>query len=147
MKNITITRSSVCMADDTDEHILKLTIDETESLESLFHQLKSKKFLPKINGNNVVWVLCADEIELFVFITKTDTEIKVASINSIGEIIKDKKLKFRYYSSPTSRAEYIFKLMDGNKYYLWRDGWQSEYNLYNITPEQESEWLTQIQKD
>ncbi|MGM0509446.1 MAG: hypothetical protein ACQERZ_09875 [Fusobacteriota bacterium] len=146
---IIINRDSVCMGDDFESHELSLEIDENINYEELFQRIIDMKYLPSVDGDDVVWVLTNNNEELLSYVTKTK-DIYSCFINSIpnvgNRLKKNNIIHLKYFSSRIKRAERLFKKHDGKKFHIWHEGYMKEYESYNIKTELEEVWLQYIFK-
>ena len=98
---IIIDRDAVCAADDTSWHCEEFTIPDGITIAGLFEFLKFK-YIHVIAGNNVVWALYHQDVEVGTYFTKIQSfingNVSLSSIISNSE--RDNKFYLRYYSHP-----------------------------------------------
>lgn len=126
--NIKVSRESVCLADDIYDHSKTYQLNDNATYEDLLNMLKADKYLPKIYGNNVVWVLTTKHYEcIFSYFTKTN-KLSMGLCEKYLKNICDSsyKMHFKYYSSPKKWKEKIYKMYNGDSYAMCRDGWNDE---------------------
>ena len=99
--DIIIDRDAVCAADDTSWHCEEFTVPDGITIAGLFEFLEFK-YIPAIVGNNVVWALYHQDVEVGTYFTKIqsfiNSNVSLSSIISNSE--GDNKFYLRYYSSP-----------------------------------------------
>lgn len=99
---IVINRDSVCAADDRSHHIEEFIVPDDITIAGLFEFLDFK-YIPFINGDNVVWALHNHEGEQGSYFTKGHKfihgDILLSTIISDSEI--NNELYLRYYSDPS----------------------------------------------
>lgn len=130
-----INRESVCLTDDVENHKRTFVLSDKATYEELFKKLLEEKFFPYISGNNVVWVLTSKQHStLFSYYTLTGKILeRQKCLNEIcGE---EKKLLFRYYSSPSRWKDCITESYHGNISDMWKDDVMEEckYCDYVVT--------------
>ena len=142
--DITISRQSVCMGDDVEDHTITYTVNDSARFSGIFRDLIEQRYFPSIMGNDVVWTLLCDGEELMSWKTKED---KLYSRFVTGEPAilsverrKSAAIYFSYYSSPIKRAQQIFKMFGGSKSHIWHEGFMSEYESYCIPQAVEDDW-------
>lgn len=94
---LSITRESVCFADDIEEHKIEVEIEEDISYEELFKNIISRKFLPSIIGNDVVWLLTHEDIDIISYHTKKEEFKKILPEDMTNKNWKNFHIK--YFSS------------------------------------------------
>ena len=98
---IIIDRDAVCAADDTSWHCEEFTIPDGITIAGLFEFLEFK-YIPVIAGNNVVWALYHQDVEVGTYFTKIqsfiNSNVSLSSIISNSE--RDNTFYLRYYSHP-----------------------------------------------
>ena len=67
--HIIIDRDAVCAADDMSHHREEFTVPDDITIAGLFEFLEFK-YIPVIAGNNVVWVLYHQDVEVGTYFTK-----------------------------------------------------------------------------
>lgn len=147
---ITVSRQSVCMGDDIDDHTITQDIDTDTTFSALFRVLIKQGYFPNIAGNDVVWVLKCGADDLVSWKTKEDKlysrfvteEPSFLNVNRWKDIAA---VHFRYYSPPIKRAQEIFKMFDGKKFHIWHEGFMSEYESYCIPETIEDSWRNELQ--
>jgi hypothetical protein len=72
---IIIDRDAVCAADDTSWHREGFTVPDGITISGLFEFLEFK-YIPVIAGNNVVWVLYHQDVEVGTYFTKIQSFYK-----------------------------------------------------------------------
>ena len=99
--HIIINRDAVCAADDMSHHHEEFTVLDGITIASLFEYLEFK-YIPVIAGNNVVWALHHNDIEVGTYFTQNRSFINgnVLLSSIIGNSEKDNEFYLRYYSSP-----------------------------------------------
>lgn len=99
--HIIIDRDAVCAADDMNHHCEEFTVPDDITIASLFEYLEFK-YIPVIAGNNVVWALHHNDIEVGTYFTKNRSFINGNVL--LSSIIKNSErgneFYLRYYSSP-----------------------------------------------
>ena len=99
--HIIIDRDAVCAADDMNHHCEEFTVPDDITIASLFEYLEFK-YIPVIAGNNVVWALHHNDIEVGTYFTQNRSFINgnvlLSSIISNSE--RGNEFYLRYYSSP-----------------------------------------------
>ena len=99
--HIIIDRDAVCAADDMSHHREEFTVPDGITIASLFEYLEFK-YIPVIAGNNVVWALHHNDIEVGTYFTQNRSFINgnvlLSSIISNSE--RGNEFYLRYYSSP-----------------------------------------------
>ena len=68
---IRVDRESVCMGDDVLPHETEFEIPEDMTVKEFFDFLEKERYLPSVQGNNVVWELRNWNREQGVYFTKT----------------------------------------------------------------------------
>lgn len=143
--DLKISRQSVCLADDVEDHAITYAIDASTRFSDVFRNLISQGYFPSIFGNDVVWTLfCGDE-DLLSWKTREDklynrfvtVEMPILSVKRWATACE---IYFRYYSPPIKRAQHIFLICGGKDSYIWHEGFKSEYDTYHISPTVEEEW-------
>ena len=98
---IIIDRDAVCAADDMSHHREKFTVPDDITIAGLFEFLEFK-YIPVIAGNNVVWALYHQDVEVGTYFTKIQSfingNVPLSSIISNSE--RNNEFYLRYYSSP-----------------------------------------------
>ena len=98
---IIIDRDAVCAADDMSHHREKFTVPDDITIAGLFEFLEFK-YIPVIAGNNVVWALYHQDVEVGTYFTKIQSfingNVSLSSIISNSE--RNNEFYLRYYSSP-----------------------------------------------
>ena len=98
---IIIDRDAVCAADDMSHHREEYTVPDDITITGLFEYLEFK-YIPVIAGNNVVWALYHQDVEVGTYFTKIQSfingNVPLSSIISNSE--RDNEFCLRYYSSP-----------------------------------------------
>lgn len=142
--DITISRESVCMGDDIEDHTLTYTIDSFTRFSDIFQGLRKKGYFPNISGNDVVWTLFYGENDLISWKTKEDKLYSrfVTEEPTVLDWIRwtTANINFKYYSPPIKRAQQIFKMFDGSKFHIWHEGFMPEYETYSIPLAVEENW-------
>ena len=133
------------MGDDIDNHNLTYTIGETTKFSDIFLELIQQKYFPSVFGNDVVWTLFCDDDDLISWKTDEDKLYsrfvdQEPTILSVKRWTTAKCIKFRYYSSPIKRAQYIFTRFNGLKFHIWHEGFMPEYESYHIPKDIEDDW-------
>ena len=99
--HIIINRDAICAADDMSHHREEFTVPDGITIASLFEYLEFK-YIPVIAGNNVVWALYHQDVEVGAYFTKIGSfvngNIPLSSITGNPE--RDNEFYLRYYSSP-----------------------------------------------
>ena len=142
---ITVSRQSVCMGDDIDDHTVTYTIEKDTTFSLLFRDLIRQNYFPSIDGNDVVWVLHCAEDDLVSWKTKENAVYsrfvtEEPTILSVERWETATAIHFRYYSPPIKRAQQIFKMFDGKKFHIWHEGFMPEYESYHIPESVENDW-------
>lgn len=142
--DITITRESVCMGDDVDNHSITYTITSSTKFSDIFHDLIKKGYFPEVSGNDVVWTLLCGKDDLVSWKTK-ENKLYTRFVCEEPTILSVKRwrsptIKFRYYSSPIKRAKFIFTYFNGLKFHIWHEGFIPEYESYCISETMEEDW-------
>ena len=105
---IIIDRDAVCAADDTGWHRKEFTVPDVITIAGLFEFLEFK-YIPIIAGNNVVWALYHQDIEVGTYFTKIQSfingNVPLSSIISKSE--RDNEFYLRYYSHPDRYRKYF----------------------------------------
>ena len=141
---VTIYRQSVCAADDINEHTIVYKITPFTKFSDMFQDLIKQDYFPKISGNDVVWTLFCDEVDLISWKTKenkfysrfVDNEPAISSV----KYWVSSAVMFKYYPSPLKRAQYIFTMFNGLKFHIWHDGFWPEYESYVVPKALEDIW-------
>ena len=99
--HIIIDRDAVCAADDMSHHREEYTVPDDITIAGLFKFLEFK-YIPVIAGNNVVWALYHQDVEVGTYFTKIQSfingNVSLSSIISNSERVNTFYL--RYYSHP-----------------------------------------------
>ena len=99
--HIIIDRDAVCAADDMSHHREEYTVPDDITIAGLFKFLEFK-YIPVIAGNNVVWALYHQDVEVGTYFTKIQRfingNVPLSSIISNSE--RGNEFYLRYYSSP-----------------------------------------------
>lgn len=99
--HIIINRDAVCAADDMSHHREEFTVPDDIPIAGLFEFLEFK-YIPVIAGNNVVWGLYYQDVEVGTYFTKIQSfingNVSLSSIISNAE--GNNEFYLRYYSSP-----------------------------------------------
>ena len=99
--HIIIDRDAVCAADDMSHHREEFTVPESITIAGLFEFLEFK-YIPVIAGNNVVWSLYHQDVEVGTYFTKIQSFINgnvlLSSIISNSE--RDNTFYLKYYCHP-----------------------------------------------
>lgn len=146
---VLIDRESVCAGDDVEPHELNMDVDDELNFKELFRYIINKNYLPKIWGNNVVWVMeYGKNTEIASYQTATDV-IHTTFIDAIPLVkhwldCTNETFFFKYYSSKEKRAKHIFLKHAGNAYHIWHEGLSEEYKSYHITEEMENNWRIEL---
>ena len=106
--HIIIDRDAVCAADDMSHHREKFTVPDDITIAGLFEFLEFK-YIPVIAGNNVVWALYHQDVEVGTYFTKIQSfingNVPLSSIISNSE--RNNEFYLRYYSSPDRYRKYF----------------------------------------
>ena len=98
---IIIDRDAVCAGDDMNHHREEFVVPDDITIAGLFEFLEFK-YIPVIAGNNVVWALYHQDVEVGTYFTKIQSFINgnvlLSSIISNSE--RDNTFYLRYYSHP-----------------------------------------------
>ncbi|WP_314643755.1 hypothetical protein [uncultured Veillonella sp.] len=98
---IIIDRDAVCAGDDISWHREEFTVPDDITIASLFECLEFK-YIPLIAGNNVVWALYHNDVEIGAYFTRIQSfingNVSLSSIISNSE--RDNEFYLRYYSHP-----------------------------------------------
>lgn len=142
---ITVSRQSVCMGDDIDDHTIARTIEQATTFSALFRDLIEHRYFPSIDGNDVVWVLHCGGDDLISWKTKEDNlysrfVTEEPAILSVNRWKTAAAVHLSYYSPPMKRAQQIFRMFDGKQFHIWHEGFMSEYKTYHIPKSVEEEW-------
>lgn len=143
--NISIYRESVCMADDVDSHTCTYTIEPSTTFRDIFLDLIKQNYFPSVVGGDVVWTLFCDNDDLMSWKTK-ENKLYSRFIDEEPAILSVKRwtttghIDFRYYSSPTKRAQQIFTRFSGLKSNILQEGFMPEYESYHIPQAMEDDW-------
>ena len=135
---IYFSRDSVCMGDDCFDNSREIDFPDDASLEAVIPRLQSERFLAKVAGNDVVWVLedhrgreVLAYYTLFCEICPLTAERSLAALSGWRGRFPRRKgtMHFRYYTSPRQRravlerrghwddGEYAFcKSIDGDQF-------------------------------
>ena len=107
--NIIVNRDSVRMGDDCLDHRKKYKLSKEATYIDLFNLIKEDKYLPRISGNDVVWVLKNSEYScIFSYFTINDELIKNVEEELLESICKnDKNLTFKYFCNKERWKEYM----------------------------------------
>lgn len=143
---ITVSRQSVCMGDDIDDHTITYAIEQATTFSDLFRELIRQKYFPSIDGNDVVWVLHCGEDDLVSWKTKEDRlysrfVTEEPTILSVKRWVSTAVVYFSYYSPSIKRAQHILRMFGGKKFHIWHEGFMPEYESYHITELIEEDWL------
>ncbi len=144
--NIIIHREYVSLGDDVDNKTINMEINETKTFKELTKDLISKNYFPNIPNRDGIWVLQCKNEDLLAYVTKTNQLYPVVIVEAMV-YLKEKgsnELTFKYFTSSLKRAEYIFKICKGLRYYIYHDGYSNEYDSYNISEQQENLWYEEI---
>lgn len=145
MMEITISRESVCIGDDIDDHTITHAIEHDTTFSGLFRELIRQKYFPGVFGNDVVWALHCGGDDLVSWKTREDRlysrfVTEEPAILSVKRWATAAAVHFSYYSSPIDRARQIFKMFDGKKFHIWNEGFMSEYETYHVSECAEEDW-------
>ena len=130
--NIQNNKDSMCLIKDVNDHKVSYQVDDSSTYEDLFDILIKDNYLPKISGNNAVWVLRSSEYNcIFSYFTKTSKMSPGLSEKSLSKLFSDRidsivRLELKYYATPLKWKEHIYEMYEGNEYEMWRDGWIEE---------------------
>ena len=99
--HIIIDRDAVCAADDASWHREEFTVPDDMSIAGLFEFLELK-YIPVIAGNNVVWALYHQDVEVGSYFTKIQSFINgnISLSSIINKSEKDHEFYLHYYSHP-----------------------------------------------
>ena len=99
--HIIINRDAVCAADDMSHHREEFTVPDDITIAGLFEFLEFK-YIPVIAGNNVVWALYHQDVEVGTYFTKIQSFINgnVLLSSIISNFERDNTFYLRYYSHP-----------------------------------------------
>lgn len=113
---ITVCRDSVCMGDDVFDHTIQYSIPETATFLDVFRDLIRQGYFARVTGNNVVWTMVWNGEDLMswktadnILFSHTAAEAPIAATQGQAAF------RFRYFSSPESRALWIAKRFDGHQ--------------------------------
>ena len=99
--HIIIDRDAVCAADDMSHHREEFTVPDGITITGLFEFLEFK-YIPVIAGNDVVWALYHQDVEVGTYFTKIQSfingNVSLSSIISNAE--ENNEFYLRYYSHP-----------------------------------------------
>lgn len=106
--HIIIDRDAVCAADDMSHHREEFTVPDGITIASLFEFLEFK-YIPVIAGNNVVWALYHQDVEVGTYFTKIQSFINgnVPLSSIINNSERDNTFYLRYYSPDRYRKRFI----------------------------------------
>lgn len=147
MPQVEIHRQSVCMADDMDDHVLVLDVDENARFIEVFQQLIKARYFPQIHRNDVVWVMVyGDDVELASYQTLKGAIHTTCAGNTmpcVGSWFvegESRVLLFRYFSSREKRAFDIFRRCGWSYFSIAHGGYIEEYESYKISKWKEYMW-------
>ena len=101
IKQITITRESTCMGDDVlAPHEISIEVDSNISYVDLFKNIISRKYLPSIKENDVIWLLTYKEIDLVRYSTSKNEYNLICSEKIINH--QQNNFHIKYFSSPNA---------------------------------------------
>lgn len=85
---IHVTRSSVCMGDDTFDNSRDIEFDDNASVRRIIPVLNERSFFPSVSGNDVMWAVeNARKERLLEYCTKLEkTEFKVSEDSLLKEV-------------------------------------------------------------
>lgn len=149
MVKVTINRASVAMGDDVYNHEITIDTPATINLKFLFDDLVEADYFPKVEGNNVVWVLNYDKREWITWKTQGNVYYSPFIDTSVFRVeLKSENQRntifFSYYSPVIRRAFTLFKDNNGIKNAMILKGVMSEYLSYNVPEALERKWLKEL---
>ncbi len=143
--DIKISRQSVCLADDMEDHTITLPIGKDTRFSDVFRALIRQKYFPQIAGNDVVWTLFCGDDDVMSWKTK-ENRLYGRHIGREPAIL-DRKLwaeagevYFKYYSPPVRRAQYIYERSGGKECRIRQEGFGDEYESYHVPLAVETGW-------
>ena len=92
---IKLTRDSVCLTDDMQDHTQIIDIDPQETSQKTIMDI-AKNFLPSIGGYGHTWDCCIDGAKIAVI---EGNCIKITPISSARFFANGNKLYFKYHSA------------------------------------------------
>ncbi len=136
------------------EKRIDLKINKKADCEIFHRKIIKRNFLPKTE-DNIVWFFKVGDIKLYSFFPKSKKMIKCFVMfpeyknKRFKEITIDKMLEIdkEIYVECCLAKEYgkqIFQKFNGNHYLMWNEGFLEEYEICEITAEEEEEFRGEI---
>ena len=143
--DIKISRSSVCMGDDVEDHTIIYPIQASDRFSDVFRDLIQRGYFPSVSGNNVIWTLFCGKDDLITWKTKENRFYsrfiaEEPPILSVRRWATEAAISFRYCSHSIMRARYIYRRFGGDTYLMRQEGFLSEYESFQIPKAVEDEW-------
>lgn len=147
-------RKSLPIEDEIKSQELEIDILSEDTFSKIFRRLITDNYFPVINAKEGVWTLFIKQpfqtdlvswkVQSDIIFTRyISEEPRILDVNAYRNVTH---IYFEYYASELQRAEYIYKMFDGQKFHIWHEGFMSEYESYHISELEEANWKSDISK-